>query len=139
VEFLMAVRPFLARGALGACVALAAPALPAAAADYKGPPIFQLCAPPPSAIGTQKVDENFLAWAGRGDRPWIVDVERYDPHHPPAAVVPKYVVPETAYLASPLCQFPGGVSARSWYDGKLFYIQGGVGAAPDTFMVIERK
>ena len=58
--------------------------------------------------------------------------------HPPVAASPKYVVPQTAYLASTLCEFPDGVSPRSWYDGKIFYIPGGNRSAPDTFMVIER-
>jgi hypothetical protein len=130
----MMVRSFLA---LAPLALLAGTAAPAAAADLI--PQFGQCAPPPAAIAAQQLDPNFKAWMERGNHPRIYDVERYDPHHPPAAVVPKYVTPETAYLASPLCQFPDGVSQRSWYDGKLFYIQGGNRAAPDTFMVIERN
>jgi hypothetical protein len=133
----MSVRPILAVAALAAA-ALLAPMAPAAAADLAGPPAaVSLCGPPPAALS--EATPSFLAWMAHGGQPIITDVQRYDPHHPPAALVPKYVVPETAYLASPLCQFPDGVSTRSWYDGKLFYIQGGNRSAPDTFMVIERR
>jgi hypothetical protein len=130
----------IAAAAFLAPVLTAAPAVAADILVPGGPPtVFYLCAPPPSAIATHELAPNYKAWASRGDYPRIVDVERYDPHHPPRTVVPKYVVPETAYLASPLCTFPDGVSARSWYDGKLFYIQGGARSSPDTFMVIERR
>jgi hypothetical protein len=54
-------------------------------------------------------------------------------------VVPTYVIPQTAFLASPLCDFPNGYSPRSWYDGKVFYKPGGVHPSPDTFMIVERK
>ncbi len=131
----MSVRPFVAAAAFAVLLAHVAPA---AAADYAGAPAFNLCGPPPAAVAAQVFDPGFRGWLMRGDHARIVDVERFDPHHPPAAVTPKYVVPQTAYLASSLCDYPDGVSARSWYDGKLFYIPGGNRAAPDTFMVIER-
>jgi hypothetical protein len=133
----------LAGSAGAAAFLVALPVAPAVAADIGvpgGPPgLFYLCAPPPGALSAVDLAPNIQAWWKRGDYPRIVDVERYDPHHPPRTVVPKYVVPETAYLASPLCTFPDGSSPRSWYDGKVFYIQGGNRSSPDTFMVIERK
>jgi hypothetical protein len=133
----------LAGSAGAAAFLVALPVAPAVAADIAvpgGPPgVFYLCAPPPGALSAVDLAPNIQAWWKRGDYPRIIDVERYDPHHPPRAVVPKYVVPETAYLASPQCTFPDGYSPRSWYDGKVFYIQGGNRSSPDTFMVIERK
>ena len=139
----MLLRAFHVPAAAAMFLAPAVAATPVAAADIVvpgGPPTaFYLCAPPPSAISRVQLAPDIRAWWGRGDYPRIVDVERYDPHHPPRTVVPKYVVPETAYLASPLRTFPEGYSPRSWYDGKLFYIQGGNRPSPDTFMVIERK
>jgi hypothetical protein len=136
-EALMSVRSVLAAAVLAASLAPAAPAL---AADVVGPPVvFQLCAPPPAAVAAVTLAPNYRSWWKRGDHPRIVFVERYDPHNPPPVVVPKYVIPQYAYLASSLCDFPEGVSPRSWYDGKLFYIPGGNRAAPDSFMVIERK
>ena len=130
----MSVRPFLA---LAAVTALVAPWSPVAAADYA--PIFALCAPPPADIAQPAAVLTYQEFRGHKVPPRIVDVERYDPHHPPAAAVPTYVIPQTAHLASPLCDFPDGVSQRSWYDGKLWYRPGGVRSAPDTFMKIERK
>jgi hypothetical protein len=131
----MSVRLTVVGAALAACLV---PLAGAAAADLVGPPPSN-CAPPPAAIATAPQVKDFRAWKALGFRPYIVDVQRYDPHNPPRAVTPKYVQPQTAYLATPLCNFPDGYSARSWYDGQLFYEQGGVQASPDTFMVIERK
>ena len=132
----MLVRPLIAVAAFAAFVA---PVAPAVAADISGPPLFNLCGPSPAVVAAQDLTPGFGGWITRGDHPRIVFVERFDPHHPPAAVVPKYVIPQTAYIASSLCDYPEGVSPRSWYDGKLFYIPGGNRSAPDTFMVIERK
>ena len=128
-----------AAAVLLAPVTAATPALAADILAPGGPGVAYLCAPPPSAISQTELAPNIQAWWARGDHPRIVDVERYDPHHPPRGLVPKYVKPETAYLASSLCTYPDGYSARSWYDGKIFYIQGGNRASPDTFMVIERR
>jgi hypothetical protein len=132
----MLVRSILAAAVV---VPVLAPVTPATAADVAHPPVavLALCAPPPAALVVPVINHRF--WKTTGDYQRIINVERYDVQHPPAAIVPKYVAPQTAFLASPLCQFPDGVSERSWYDGKLFYIQGGNRAAPDTFMVIERK
>jgi hypothetical protein len=130
---------------LVASAAVAAPFAPlpsAIAADIGRPGIPGLityCSPPPAALAAQVVSEDYRGWFRRGDHPRIIFVERYDVQRPPLAAVPKHVVPQTAYLASSLCEFPDGVTPRSWYDGKLFYIQGGNRSAPDTFMVIERK
>ena len=139
----MLLRAYHALAAAAVFLAPAVAATPAAAADILvpgGPPgIAYLCAPPPAALATVQLEPNIQGWWKRGDYPRIVDVERYDPRHPPRVVVPKYVQPETAYLASPVCAFPDGYTPRSWYDGKVFYIQGGNRASPDTFMVIERK
>ena len=132
---MMSVRSLLA---VAACAAVVGPALPAFAADIAAPPAFALCGPAPATVAAETVTGGFGGWFRRSDRPRIVDVERFDPHHP-AAVTPKYVIPQTAYLASSLCDYPEGTSPGSWYDGKLFYIPGGNRAAPDTFMVIERK
>jgi hypothetical protein len=132
----MSVRPFLA---LAAVTALITPLAPAAAADYAGPPVFSLCAPPPADIAQPAEILTYKDFRGHKVPPRIMDVQRYDPHHPPAAAVPTYVIPQTAFLASPLCDFPDGVSQRSWYDGKLWYKPNGVRASPDTFMKIERK
>ena len=130
----MSVRPIIA---VAAFAALVMPLTPATAADIARPPVAAPCSPPPAALTVPVISHRFRVEAGDYQR--IIDVQRYDAHNPPAAVVQKYVPPQTAYLASPLCQFPDGVSSRSWYDGKLFYIDGGNRAAPDTFMVIERK
>jgi hypothetical protein len=132
----MFVRPLIAVAAFAAWLA---PVAPATAADISGPPLFNLCAPPPAAVAAQTLTPGFGGWVKRGDHPRIIFVERYDPHHPPAVAVQKYVIPQTAYLASSLCDYPEGAKARSWYDGKLFYIPGGNRSAPDTFMVIERN
>ena len=131
----MSVRLTLALAAVAASVA---PLAPATAADL-APPLFANCAPPPAALATVAPAPGFRGWKARIEQPHIEDVQRYDPHNPPANVVPTYVPPQVAYLATPLCDFPNGVSDRSWYDGQLFYKQGGSKAAPDTFMVIERK
>jgi hypothetical protein len=132
----MPVRPFLA---FAAVAALVAPVSPVMAADYAGPPLFANCAPPPSAIAVPVPITHFHEYLGHPTPPRIVDVERYNPHKPPAQLTPTYVIPQTAFLASPLCDFPDGVSQRSWYDGKLWYHPGGTKAAPDTFMKIERN
>ena len=135
-------RAFHATAAAAVFLAPAIATTPVIAADILapgGPGVVYLCAPPPSAIAQVDLSPNIQSWWKRGDYPRIVDVERYDPHHPPRGLVPKYVQPETAYLASPTCSFPDGYSPRSWYDGKVFYIQGGNRSSPDTFMVIERK
>jgi hypothetical protein len=136
----MSVRTLIAPAAIAALVA---PAAPAAAADIVGPPglpgVIHYCAPPPAALAAQNYAESYRGWFNRGDYPRIMYVERYDVQRPPPVAVPKSVMPQTAFLASSLCEFPDGVKPRSWYDGKLFYIQGGNRSAPDTFMIIERK
>ena len=109
----------------------------ALAADYGGGPLF-LCAPPPSYTAEVPLQQTYKEWRLRAERPRIVPVERYDPHNPAPTLTPTYVIPQTAYLASSLCDFPAGTPQRSWYDGKLFYRPGGVNNAPDTFMLIER-
>jgi hypothetical protein len=125
--------------------ALAASLAPAAAADIAGGPsggppgAFSICGPSPAAVAVQDVKPTLQGWWQAGDHPRIIFVERFDPRRPPAFVTPKYVIPQTAYLASSLCDYPDGYSQRSWYDGKLFYIPGGNRSAPDTFMVIERN
>lgn len=121
-----------------AIAALAASMAPAAAADLVGPPLFSTCGPPPAALAAPAVTKGFRGWAARPSDPRITDVNRFDPPNP-STIVPTYVEPSQAFLASPICQFPDGVSARSWYDGQLFYRHGGVKSSPDTFMVIERK
>jgi len=105
---------------------------PAAAADLYS----YGCAPPP-AYTTGVAANTLKDWLHPSDRPRLVYVERYDPRNPPAAPTPTYVAPQTAYLASSLCDFGYG-EQRSWYDGKLFYRPGGISSSPDTFMVIER-
>jgi hypothetical protein len=121
--------------------ALAASLLPAAAADRPGGPpgAFSICGPAAAAVAAQDANPTLGGWWQSGDRPRIIFVERFDPRRPPAFATPKYVIPQTAYLASSLCDYPDGYSQRSWYDGKLFYIPGGNRSAPDTFMVIERN
>jgi len=102
------------------------------------------CAPPQSYIAAAAVPTTFRAWSRRGDRPRMLYVERYDPRNPPPAPTPAikpgptYIAPQTAYLASPICDFAYGQPRRSWYDGQLFYWPGGVKAGPDSFMIIER-
>jgi len=130
-EALMAVRSILAVAVLAASIA------PAAAADLVGQPLFS-CGPPPAALAAPVATKGFRGWAARPDQQRIVDVNRFDPPNP-QTIVPQYVTPTQAFLASPVCQFPDGVSTRSWYDGQLFYKQGGSRVSPDTFMVIERK
>jgi hypothetical protein len=119
-----------------AFAALAATLAPAAAADFGAPLAY--CAPPTAYTRNEVLQPTFKEWAWRQDRPRIVDVERFDPHNPPPTLTPTYVIPQTAYLASQLCDFPFGTPQRSWYDGKLFYRPGGERNTPDTFMVIER-
>jgi hypothetical protein len=135
-------RPRLAAAAIAA--ALSAPALtPALAADYAPSPA---CAPPADYLAAPVLADTFHAWNRRADRPRMVYVERYDPRYPPAAPTParntqpgpSYIAPQTAYLASDLCDFAYGQPRRSWYDGKLFYWPDGIGGGPDSFMVIER-
>ena len=107
---------------------------PAAAAD-----LYSFgCAPPPDYT-VNVAPSTLKSWFTRRDRPRIVFVERYDPQNPPAAPTPTYVIPQTAYLASSLCDFAYGAPQRSWYDGKLFYRPGGIRSSPDTFMIIERN
>jgi hypothetical protein len=126
-----------------AIAALFAPVPAAVAADIGGPPgspgAVAFCSPPPAALAAQVVSDDYRGWFSRGDHPRIITVEPYDVARPPLVAGRKHVIPQTAFLASSLCEFPDGVSPRSWYDGKLFYIQGGNRSAPDTFMIIERK
>jgi hypothetical protein len=105
---------------------------PATAADLFG----FVCAPPP-AYTVSIAPTGFFHWYYNRDQPRLLYVERYDPHNPPPAPTPTYVIPQTAYLASTICDYTGA-EPRSWYDGKLWYRPGGVRSSPDTFMIIER-
>lgn len=140
----MSSRSILAAAAIAA--AFSAPAIvPASAADMAAP--LAACAPPTSYTAAPVLG-TFKEWRlfNVNRPPRIQDVARYDPRNPPPAAVPApsnlpgpgYVAPQTAYLASSLCDFAYGQARRSWYDGKLFYLPGGIGGGPDSFMVIER-
>ncbi len=138
----MPSRSLLAAAAIAA--ALTAPAVvPALAADMAAP--SAACAPPEGYTAAPVVS-TYQEWRLFGHRPRIQDVARYDPRYPPPAPVPApsvlpgagYIPPQTAYLASSLCDFAYGQPRRSWYDGKLFYLPGGIGGGPDSFMIIER-
>ena len=116
---------------------LSAPVLAAdMAADYA--PAYA-CGPSPEFVAAPLVQGDFKSWMRRGDRPRMVYVEPFDPRQPLSAPTPTYVEPQTAYLASSLCDFAYGEPRRSWYDGKLFYRPDGIRSAPDTFMIIERN
>ena len=116
--------------------ALSAPALAADMAGDYGP--AYACAPSQEFVAAPLLQGSFKSWMRRGDRPRMVYVEPFDPRAP-SAPTPTYVQPQTAYLASSLCDFAYGEPRRSWYDGKLFYRPDGIRSAPDSFMIIERN
>ncbi len=138
----MPTRSILAAAAIAAV--FTAPALvPALAADYGVP--SAACAPPQSYTAAPVVT-TFQDWRLAAHRARIQDVQRFDPRYPPPAPVPStsvlpgpaYVAPQTGYLASSVCDYAYGQPRRSWYDGKVFYLPGGIGGGPDSFMIIER-
>ena len=133
-----------ARSLLAACATAAVLSAPALAADINAGPAVDYgptyaCAPSRESIVAPLLQGTFKTWIRRGDRARIVYVEPFDPRQPPLVPTLAYVEPQTAYLASSVCDFAYGEPRRSWYDGKLFYRPGGVRGGPDSFMIIERN
>jgi len=135
----MFVRSLLTASALAAVLTT-----PVVAADLGSYGPSYACAPSQEFVAAPALQQDFKTWNRRADRPRVVFVEPFDPRTPPHVPTPlpnngpAYMPPQTAYLASSLCDFAYGEPRRSWYDGKLFYKPGGIRSAPDTFMIIER-
>ena len=74
----------------------------------------------------------------------IYDVTPYDPRCPQSQPVGIYVPPQTAYLvSSPTryteCVWPCADAVhRDWYDGRLWYYNGGTPNRPDVFMILQK-
>jgi hypothetical protein len=108
---------------------IAAPAAEAADLDgiYAPPPAYaapSYCPP----FGTPKVYYEKRWWM-RSKGPRLVYL------NPPPEAYPIYVTPQQAYIVSDPCP---NEYRQNWYEGKLFYYNGGSPQRPDTFIIDQR-
>jgi hypothetical protein len=130
--------------ALSAIAFMALPSM-AVAADLDGSPIAPApkaslnlggCPPPAVHAGarapiTYKFFHRRMLYV---QAPRVVTVEPFDGVIPGP---PKYVPPQTAYLASSVCPPSLGPSVGgTWYDGKTFYYRGTTPQRPDKFQIV---
>jgi len=124
-------------------LALAAGAAPAMAADATfdvPPPVVYGDCPVPAVEAQARPPEAELPTIFTKVRSTWVQPPRVVTVEPFAGTIPgppKYIEPQTAWLASSECppslgHRPGG----SWYDGKTFYYEGTTPQRPDEFMIV---